>query len=464
MKKLDIGYIIVFLLLLMIPSGAMLFGGETENTEKRALAEKPSLIEGGSINREYGTQLDAWLSDHIGLRGRMVSVESSIMDRLFGQSAVSSVILGDDGWLYYADELNDYMNVATLSQRNINNVARTLLMVQQSLTAKEHSFVFVTVPNKSSLYPHLPERYVPLAQDGNLESLQKALAEHEVCYANLQRAFSEDGRELYQKTDTHWTYQGALLAYRTIMAAVGYPHDEFETMTFEDRLDWSGDLAVMLYSTAAELDWQSYPVGDWTYEYTSHEKAADSLLLRTAKEGGQGSVVMYRDSFGDTLHRLVAESAAEATFSRIVPYDISMADRYAGSLVILEIVERNLANLAAKAPLMAAPAVNLDVTATAVSPASVTAKSEETEEFLHVFGEIDESLLKDEYRVYILVSDGKGGRDSYEAFPVYETELMGGTEQKDNGFSAYIPADAKGKDIAVLVESDGEYYLIDGVV
>ena len=52
---------------------------------------------------------------------------------------------------------------------------------------------------------------------------------------------------------------------------------------------------------------------------------------------------MFRDSFGNALYPFMAEDFREATITRQMPYPLAQVQ--AGDTVVVEIVERNLANL-----------------------------------------------------------------------------------------------------------------------
>ena len=460
MKKAGCVYVTIYLLILMLPAVLMPFSKNSGDSEKRELAKAPSFVKEGRLNEDFGEELDQYLSDHIGLRNAMVTVSNRVMGGIFGESAVDSVIKGKDGWLFYAEDKNDYLNVATISKRNAVNIARTYRMVQDSLKKQGSDFVVAAVPNKSSLYDKLPYYYVPIKEKGNIELVQEAFEKEGVKYADLYAGFKKNDEVLYLKTDTHWDYKGALYGFNMIMDAAGFPHENFSNMDFTEKKDHVGDLALMLYSDTAEKDVQKYPDREFNFTFQSHEKKPDSMLLRTYNEAGQGNVLYFRDSYFDTCHVFAAESAENAVFSRALPYDISMAEKYGADLTVLQIVERNLINLAERAPKMEAPETGLDIKAKAADSSLLCLKTAEDVDFIHIFGEISESLLGDDYRVYILLT-GEGGTKSYEAFPIYEKELMESTKTKDNGFSAYIPTEkVAGKSISVVAESGGEAYLL----
>lgn len=458
-KKL--AFIVIYLLVCLAPLCTVWLSKDTSASEKRESAEFPKAVDNGKLNKAFFTQFDAWFSDHMGGRAFLVDAQTAMKEHLFGESAESSVILGKDGWLFYEKTADDYCHVRTMTDRNVENAARTLAMMSDYCEANGAEFIFTVAPNKNTLYPeNMPGRYKKADGDSNLEALAAVLPRYGVTYADLTAAFSAESKVLYQPRDSHWTYEGGMLAYRTIVGAMKTPHDLFENITFTERNDWDADLANMLYPNAPDDDAQTYP--DITYSFTTKGDAIfdESLVIETLGGAGTGSLLMFRDSFGNTTWRYFAESFSKAEFERAVPYRMSSVRRLNADTVVLEIVERNLINLVQKAPMMEAPKVDLDIL-DAVDMAGAVNRFESEEEsaggFYHIYGTVDERWLEEQYRVYAVVA-GSGGNAFYEAFPSFETELMGLTQCGDNGFSAYLPEEARGAVAGILVETGGRFF------
>jgi len=163
------------------------------------------------------------------------------------------------------------------------------------------------------------------------------------------------------------------------------------------------------------------------------------MVIRTVSEGKNGTLLMFRDSFGNTLHQDLAESFSQACFSRAMPYDLSMLD---ADTLIVEIVERNLVDLSTKAPLMEAPVREMEIPEHKVS-AKVTVKTAKcklegcVEYSGFVEGEMDWNSP-----VFVAV-DGV----VYEATPAGKTE---------NAFTLYAP---EGEHVQVLYYLDGRLVL-----
>ncbi len=460
MKKLSFVFIILYIALLAAPAVAIPFFAGQTTAENRELATFPKFREDGAWNMDYTSDLDAWIGDHIGFRQQLVSAGSKWQAELFGHSSEDSIIVGSDGWLYYAETAYDYLNIATLSKRNANNIGRTLQMMQEYVESQGAAFTVALIPNKNTVYgENMPYYYIPLDSDGNLELVTAAMQKYGVTYSDMEQAIAASKQELYQAQDSHWTYEGALLGYRAILSSLGAEHLTFEGLEFEERTDWAADLAGMLYGDGAKPAPQKYPRLDFTYDIVSRETKVDAITLLTEREGGNGNLVMFRDSFCNTMQVFFAENAAQAVFSRAYPYPLYYVERYNADQCVIEIVERNIPNLGAKAPILPAPVAELSVSAKGMKKDAVDAFARDYSGYLHVFGTLEEQYLGDEYEVYVLCNDG-ARTTAYEAFPVYERELLGAEELGDNGFSVYLPDDACTMEMkySVVVFSSGVYY------
>lgn len=463
MKK-KVVFISIYLLLCLAPLCTVWLAKDTSATEKRELSAFPELkAVDGKLNTAYFTQFDAWFSDHMGGRSLLVEAQTVMKEKLFMESAESSVILGSNGWLFYEKTGDDYCNVHLLSERNADNVAHTLSMVQKYCDDLGAEFVFTVAPNKNTLYPdNMPARYIKVQGKSNLDVLTDALARYGVHYADLKAAFLQEPRVLYQERDSHWTYEGGMLAYRTIINSLKSSHRMFEEVTFTERADWDADLVNMVYPSAPDNDVQVYPNMEYTFSTKTGVVNDEALVIETYGGSGEGTVLMFRDSFGNTTWRYFAEAFEKAEFERGVPYAVNSVGRLSADTVILEIVERNIINLAERAPLMPAPLAEPDIVdAFDMKDGKNTLYSVMSNGYCHVYGTIDESYLGNDYRVYAVVDDGNS-RTFYEAFPIFEKELLGADTTKDNGFSCYLPGDIPaGASIGILIKTEGMYFYDD---
>ena len=302
MKKLNVIFLVLVFGLLSLPMLSMPFFRDQESAEKREMAAFPEVMKDGAVNSRFAGELDDYVRDHIGFRNQMVKGNTVLLAKLFKESAEDDVILGENGWLYYEGTVRDYLNLPTMTPRAAKNAAHSLKMLQDYAAEHGADFVLAVIPNKNSLYgENMPARFKPQEQQGNAELLSEALKAEGVNTADVYGALAKTGKVLYQETDTHWTYEGALIGYRSILEAAGRKDETFRDLTFTVRRDWKADLSAMLPGLDDGLTAQAYPDYPFSYTRTSHETAVDAVLLTTKQKSAEGSAVIYRDSFCNTM-------------------------------------------------------------------------------------------------------------------------------------------------------------------
>lgn len=426
-------YAAAFIGICLVPAAAMPFQKSGSTLENRALAEMPKLkTEDGGFNFEFFSEFETYFSEHFAFRQELVTLDGKLRAEVAGSSSNEDVIVGKDGWLYYTPTADDFMNTNTLSDRAINNIDHNLALLSDYCAQQGAEFIFTAAPNKNTIYPeYMPFNYIETDNSGNLEKLEmKQAASQKYLYASLKDALlaekAASGQQLYHKTDTHWNNIGALAARNALLNGKW-------TSQWTKADDWSGDLAEMLYPADVPLDTQYYTDYDFSYNYVGRFRSFDEISIKTTCENAKGSMLMYRDSFGEAILPFMAESFAQAEFSRAVPYNTSTITD--GMTVILEIVERNLGNLQKYAPVMPAPVYEGELPEGRVSSGAAY-KSEVSGSYIHIYGELPEDFFSGDSTQIIVTADGS----SYEAFNCFEDTKLGREgETSDRGFSLYIP-------------------------
>lgn len=361
-KNYAIIFIAVCMVLCLIPSVGMLFFPTTRTTENRAMAAAPKLLtEDGSLNKAFIQDFESYFTEHIALRNPMIFMDAKIQSGIFGESNVSGVISGTDGWLYYSSTLDDYQGQNVMTDRALFNLAHNLSVVQAYLDAKDIPFVFTIAPNKNTLYGENMPYYksTVVNADHSAKLLKPYLEDQGVQYLDLFQLFEEQEEILYMKTDSHWNMKGACLAYNGILDALAIPHEDYSGQTPTAVETSDGDLNKMLYSFygKADTDYVYDLAGDYTY--TTGTNVEDGWIV-TENTDGLGSVLMFRDSFGNTLIPFFSSRFQTAYYSKGEP---NALERYLEAnqvdCVVIEKVERNIANYLNNPPILTAPTVEL---------------------------------------------------------------------------------------------------------
>ncbi len=433
-------YVIVLCIILAAPSLLLPFSKEN-SAEKRALSAFPSLIDEDGFNLEFTTQLDTWLCEHFPFRSQIISANNYWKSALFATSDEQQVIVGKDGWLYFSETLPDYQGTNELSDTALQQLQTTLSLTEEAIRATGADFVFAVAPNKNTIYPaYMPARYQKSDSASNLQRLT-ALMKDTGYFTDLSSALRSAPEQAYYKRDTHWNTYGALQGYRALMGTANRQVDAFDNVVFTWKNTWRGDLDDMIFPALDIKDTQAVYDTVWTYTFTSNYRNDEDLLITTENENGNGSLLMYRDSFGNALLPFMAQTYRTAVFSRVTPYDFRDAAQY--DTVILEIVERNLANLLRTAPIVSSP-TRTQIKRKTVTPTLL--KTREKDGLVHIYGTLPQTAK----RVYLQVSKDTDTH-IFEAFPIAEIALLGLETIEENGFSAYIPAEFKDYTVTVFI-------------
>lgn len=360
MKKLGyILFIALFAAAALAPFVGMLVFGPSPAAANEVLAQTPkAVLEDGSFNSKVLNDASDYLADRFWLRQQLITLDAALEASLLGESASQEVVLGKEDWLFFADTLDDYRAIRQMSPRQCWAAAHTLKLISEYAQTRGARTLFVMVPNKNSVYPEYMPASVPMgAGDRNRDRLFAALEAEGVEALNLLPALlaQKERVQLYQTLDSHWNNLGAALGHDAIVSYLGKTDTAYDPERFTPRRDHSPDLYAMLYPAGGELDVQLYPLWTQDFSYLRPIRSPEDQKINTRSENGTGKLMMFRDSFGNTLHTFMAESYAEACFSRAMPYDLLLPDLEGADTLILEITERHLLWLAQRPPILPAP-------------------------------------------------------------------------------------------------------------
>ena len=343
---------LALLILLLTPLLGMIVFGASDAVSNERLAAKPKLIRAGKLNPDVFSETADYFAGRFFGRPALITANSAVEAAVFADSASQDVVLGKDGWLFYADTLDDFQGTDPMTARELFCAARNLSLMQETFAQEGTRFLFVCAPNKNTIYPdYMPRQYRRSGADPDLDRLEEALASQGVLYCDLRDALTARGALTYYKTDSHWNGYGSYLAAREILSALGKKTGiSDEALSAKPHL---GDLHQMLYPASKKTEDAPALSRARTFSYVGSVRGADDQFFETVSEA-EGTVFVFRDSFGNALHEDLAEQFRQAAFSRAMPYDCSQVPNGTGA-VIAEIAQRNLRWLASRPPLLCAP-------------------------------------------------------------------------------------------------------------
>lgn len=401
----------LFFLLSLTLSVGMLLAGPSEAGANEKLSDAPQWTDQeGNWNADYLSHLSDWIGDRFFLRQELISLDNWLTARGLGTSGEDKVILGKDGWLFFTDTLGSYTGTGGLTDRELYSAAKNLQLMQLYCRSQGKDFAFLIAPNKNSIYGSYMPDYGVTAENTDAQKLMALLEDMNVNTVDLFTAFRQVSQPLYFAHDSHWTSKGAALGADAINAVFGVESDYYGG-DFSQKQRHDGDLYAMLYPAFTDPEMDTPYGGALEYTFTGRNNKPDSITLETAGSG-EGKLVAYRDSFGNLLFPYLADSYAEAYFSRSTTYDMTREADH----ILVELVERNLSYLLLNAPVMPSPVVQLELPEKTSGSAQITAKKGSIKGTLPQTPDTDSS-------VYVVC----GGA-------VYEAFLLA-----DGGFAVNVP-------------------------
>lgn len=444
MKKVfSLLFVALFVVLCAVPSLGLAFTGGSGAASNQVLAAKPILQKkDGSLNPSYLEDLSRYVNDRFSLRQEAITLWAQLNAALLHSSVTDQVVFGRDGWLYFSSSLPDYCRTSPMTGRELWCAARRLALLQEYAEARGGQFLFTIAPNKNSLYPERMPKLPRADGPSNAEALAESLSAAGVNYLDLFRVFRAQEETLYYPRDTHWNGRGAALAADATLQALGRESAFFSAPFAEGA--HRGDLYEMLFPAGTDTDPDLvYAPG---FSFTASSDNADSITLKTESAAGEGSLLMYRDSFGRALYPYLAEAFAEAQFSRKNDYDPSALAP--GGVLVIELGERNLRYLLDYAPTMPAP----------LRDAALAEAAQPREE------QIQFSLAKGGPEGYTVLRGDLSGFTPDDDSAIYVDTVLGLFEAFPGaeGFSLCLPEEAARGPIRVLFLADGALLSLAG--
>lgn len=459
-KPFYIAFIAAFLALCLLPTAALLCGYEAENRENRPLARRASLFGRDGLNLSFPAEFDDYFEDHFGFREEMVTAFHGLTMALLGDTLNEKVIVGKNGMLFYSETLDDYLGRNLLSDEEIARIAACLCIEQAWCEARGIAFTFSIAPNKNTVYPeNMPSRLAPTGEADNRERLYAALSEAgvpTVDFAALLLAHKADG-QLYHDRDTHWNERGALLAYNAIMerVAAGAEYETYASLTPTITYSGAGDLHnFVLPALAGDRPEPDYGI-ESDFVYDAGTRPAQDTTFGTTSSANGVSLHLFRDSFGNALLPLLSTNLGRVKYSAEFPYNYALLDAETPDAVFIELVERNIKNLLAAAPLL--PALEVDAPATAGTESGPARLAQYARGGYTQLAGCFEAATQPE-RILVLLRQGDAAH-CYDAFPILEeqAEALADGMAAPRGFSLTLPEGLSGE-YEITVLADGVRY------
>jgi len=355
--------ITAFVAAILAPGAVMVtrLDPETPNAENRELAKPPVLAWRWMDLRALPGAASSYFEDHFGLRARLVRWQAWLRLRVFHVSASPDVILGRDGWLFYAGDggSEDLISAVPFRPSELEKWCATLQHTHDWLEAQGIDYLFVLAPDKHAVYPeYLPASVHRVGVETRTDALVRYLRDHStVPVLDLRPALlaAKKDERLYHRTDTHWNDRGAFVAYTALVRALGRAvvgEPAARAAFGAPKMVTPGlDLARML-GLRADLREENLPLVPLAPRRARVVEPPQSQpnfdvgrLVTEQDDSSRPRAVVFRDSFGSAVIPFLSEHFSRAVYlwqNNMAP-DVVLAEQ--PRVVIQEWVGRHLSTV-----------------------------------------------------------------------------------------------------------------------
>jgi hypothetical protein len=319
MKKLHIASIAVFLLILVLPIALLDTNPEAVSlTENRKLTSFPTLKQSDNAsNQDFQQQLQSYLNDRIGFRGKLAQVHARVKLYALQMSPSDKIHVGTKGWYYieYDNSLGIAKGTYSLTHDDLERITQNQQAISTYYKNRGIDYFLMLTPAKPSIYPE----YIGWGDYSIQKTPVDIVAEHlkssmglEVISPKNTLVDHKSTGQLFRKQDSHWTTLGAYYAYTDIISQMNQKHiiknGPIEVTVGETNYNWGdanqayGDIN-MLTESVPDITWNTNVYEITSGEFYDNVRAvigtnpglSDLTILENPSAEG-GTLLLYGDS------------------------------------------------------------------------------------------------------------------------------------------------------------------------
>jgi hypothetical protein len=322
----------VFLLFSIFLGSVFHWDFRKDHAENRRLAPFPVFSE--TPVSEWPAKFEAYFNDHFGFRNTLIRRYNRLMKKA-GKS--NRAIVGEDGWLFYNTDsiIKDFIGrQSSKAPRPVTQLER-LESRRDWLEMRGVDYLFVIIPNKSTVYPEKMPRHIREIQSRtHRQNLVETLdGRFDPNFIDLTPALQRAKRDevVYIRTDTHWNPKGAFIGYTNMVGKLrNLLPDLSPALSISDlessRAEHVGDVAKMTGTpekyrlTIEKLDYPAHKIFETEEIADPHFLTEENMPLNNMppftvhNPEGTYNAVVFHDSFTRSMMQLIPHHFKNTTF------------------------------------------------------------------------------------------------------------------------------------------------------
>jgi alginate O-acetyltransferase complex protein AlgJ len=367
LPPLELTLVAFFFLVLGAPVFAGILGVRADAKTMRFEHSSPFPARPSSFRQLAQTpmELQRYFNTHFPFRASLMHLNAWLKVRVAGVSSSEKVVIGDEGWLFFAGGsiTDSYRKTRPFTDEQLATWSSLLVRRRDRLRQQHIPYLFVVAPNPQTIYgEHMPRSLWQLDGPSRLDQLLLFVRSHtDVDILDLRpalKAAKDQGERVYYKTDTHWNQLGGFVAYEQISGwmAAQFPNWRSRTMSdfsLAEIPNWSSWLSYALgapdwfQETRFELRPRTSPAVIRDGHLQGFDEIEDAIGIRPrvvceSPEGEVGEAVVFRDSYFAAPGQFLPSHFRKTVLVWSHDVDWQLIAREHPNVVVQEMVERDL--------------------------------------------------------------------------------------------------------------------------
>jgi len=363
MRKINILFIVFFLLVISLPLVFIDTKSKIAEKENRMLASFPNFLvfNNGKIDikniKDIPKSLDAYINDRFGFRSAYISLANTIIST--SNNINGNVVIGKNGWLFYSSEndgknIHDFFKLNLFSDAEISEFINSINKRIEWCNRNNIKFIFLIAPNKHNIYPELypfrrPSGIIRTEQVINV--MPDSIRGYFVYPKDILLEKKNKKIPLYYETDTHWNSVGAYYAFEILLERIKllFPETHFPEINFITDVSYDsvgGDIVPMSGFTSYGKTTRPTitPVNGWDSYYQYIKYAERDGIIAKNNESSLPKAIVFRDSFFSALEPFTSTifSSVEYHWRWFAEIEKNHIIDNKPDIIIWEIVERSI--------------------------------------------------------------------------------------------------------------------------
>ncbi len=290
---------------------------EFSEMENRTLSKMPEFSAEKLLEGEFADGLETYLSDQLIMKDYFVMLKNN-SDLVSGKDKLGEVYFNNGRYIRNFDE-------------NSAQIAKNIMFINNWITKNEISedkVSFVLVPTASYVYSELlPDSSISDEEENTFALVKDSFSGR---FISLKDTFDgKKSKNIYYKTDHHWTMEGAYYGYVDMMQALGKEAvslDSFENIKLDEEFLGSLHSQAPLFAVEGDkVVFYEYKDLDYTITYEAEGWVKDSFLVEdnfTVKD-------KYTALFGGNYGRMTITNNSNPDGEKLIVFK----DSYSNSLI-----------------------------------------------------------------------------------------------------------------------------------